>query len=197
MRSLPAPAFVAAEPALSAALAPIARVRRQPFAERLRLGLKLVDQACAALPRSRVAARALASAALTRVHPTAAEERRPAARFLLAIAADVAATAYCIEAEAWLLEGRPARAEAPAAMARLLALHGSGDPLVFGAVASMLGLRAWLGGDLGRSLRHLGVAALHFADAGDPHRAGEVRVRAEVVLEQAGPFVNHPPHQGI
>ncbi len=162
------------------------RLRRRPFAARLRLGLELVDRASAALPFSQAEARALASAALATGLPTAKEERSPAARPLLPIAADLAATAYCIEAESFLLEGRAARATAPAALARLLACHGSGDPLVFGAVEAMLGLKAWLHGNLGRSLRHLEEAILHFAEAGDPGREAEAWSRTAVVLEEAG-----------
>ncbi len=183
MRSLLAPDLFSELPPRPAGSA---RLRRRPLAARLRLGLQLVDRASAALPFSPAEARALASAALATALPTAEEERRPAARSLLPIAADVAATAYCVEAEAWLLEGRASRAAAPAALARLLALHGSGDPLVFGAVEEMLGLRAWLQGHLGRSLRHFEEAVLHFTEAGDSGRAADAWGRAAVVLELAG-----------
>ncbi len=162
------------------------RLRRQPLAARLRLGLELVARASAALPQSPAAARALASSALATALPTAEEERRPAARPLLLIAADLAATAYCVEAEAWLHEGRASRAAAPAALARLLALHGSGDPLVFGALEAMLGLQAWLLGEFGKSLRHLERAIGHFVESGEARHEAEVWGRTAVVLEQAG-----------
>lgn len=163
-----------------------ARLRRRPLAARLRLGLELVDRASAALPCSPATARALAAAALAIGLPTSKEERSPAARPLLPLAADVAASAFCVEAEAWLLEGRTARAARPATLARLLALHGSGDPLVFGAVESMLGLEAWLRGNLGRSLRHLQAASRCFAEMADFRRESEAWDRIAFVLEQAG-----------
>ncbi len=185
MRSLLAPSLPP-EPLAVAASGRGARPGRRPFAARLRLGLRLVGRASAALPVSPAEARALASAALATALPTAEEERRPTARHLLLIAADLAASAYCVEAEAWLLEGRAARAAAPAALARLLALQGSGDPLVFGALEAMLGFEAWLGGHLGRSLRHFEEAVLHFTEAGDPGCAADAWGRAAVVLELAG-----------
>lgn len=164
----------------------IARARAQPLAIRLRRGLQLVDQATAALRSSLPEARELAGAALSVAVPSARDEERSETRRLLPIALDVAAAAYTVEAEAWLLGWRIEQAEAPAALARRLAIEGSGDPLVFGGVEAMLGLQAWLRGNLGRSLRHFEEAILHFTEAGDPGREADAWGRAAVVLELAG-----------
>lgn len=164
----------------------VRRLQDRSLSIRLRLALHLVDRASVALLTSQEQARELTRAALAVALPTDRDEKRPETRHLLPIAVDVAASAYTVEAEAWLLEGQIERAEVPASLARLLALEGSGDPLVFGAVEAMLGLRAWLRGSLGRSLRHQEQAIVHFAEAGDPAREADAWGRTAVVLEQAG-----------
>ncbi len=185
MKSFASNGSLTVEPAARRRLRRTSRALARPLAVRLRFGFYLVHHAAAALPTSLADARELARSAISIAIPSAEDEQRPSTRPLLPIALDVGAAAFAVETESWLLAGRIENAEVPAALARRLALEGSGDPLVFGSVERMLGLRAWLCGHLGRSLRHLEAAIRDFAEAGDAKREAEAWERTAFVLEQA------------
>lgn len=162
------------------------RLAADPHGSRLELGLAMVDRAAGALARSRAEAGELADLGLLVVDRAVEEGGVVAEPGGLAVALDAAATGWAVHAEVALLDDDHERAELALLTARLLADHGSGDPLVAGAVAMAQALFLWVAGDLEQTTGHLDSAVALYRQVGEARREALALLRKAMLLEGAG-----------
>ncbi len=162
------------------------RLAADPNGSRLELGLAMVDRATGVLARSRAEAGELADLGLLVVDRAVEEGGAAVEPGGLAVALDAAATGWAVHAEVALLDDDRERAELALLTARLLADHGSGDPLVAGAVAMAQALFLWVAGDLEQTAGHIDSAVALYRQVGEGRREALALLRKAMLLDGAG-----------